>query len=58
MRTSAMFHKKMRKGKLLSKAMQEKQLKHTEKLINKFKHPLEPDMLWFFSDENFFFYQD
>ena len=34
--------------------MQEKQLKQTSKLCNKLKHPLEPDMLWFFSDEKNF----
>ena len=31
--------------------MQEKLLKLAKKLINKFSHPLEPDILWFFPDE-------
>ena len=34
--------------------MQEKQLKHANKLINRLKHPLEPDLLWFFSNEKNF----
>ena len=36
---------KTRKEHFMSKAMQEKQLKHAKKQVNKLKHPLEPDML-------------
>ena len=44
---------KMRKEQFLSKTMQEKKLMHTNKLI-KLKHPMDADMLWFFSDEKNF----
>ena len=43
-----------RKGQFLLKVMQEKQLKHTKKLINNLKDSLEPVMLWFFSDKKNF----
>lgn len=48
------FSYKMRKGQFLSQKMQEKRLKHAKKLLNKLKHPLKPNMLWFFSDEKNF----
>ena len=48
------FSYRMRKGQFLSKRMQEKRLKHAKKLVNKLKHPVEPNMLWFFSDEKNF----
>ena len=45
---------KMRKGQLLTPKAQEKRLRHCKKLLNKLKHPLMPNMLWFFSDEKNF----
>jgi len=45
---------KMRKGQLLTEKMQENRLKKSKKLLNKLRHPLEPDMVWFFSDEKNF----
>ena len=41
----------MKKGKLLSQAMNEKCKDCPAKLYNKLKHPLQPKMLCFFSDE-------
>ncbi|KAG0728693.1 hypothetical protein GWK47_031947 [Chionoecetes opilio] len=45
---------KMRKGQLLSAKMQENHFKKSKRMLNKLKHPLEKDMLWFFSDEKNF----
>ena len=45
---------KMRKGQLLTAEVKEKQSKHCQKLLNKLKHPLQSDMIWFFSDEKNF----
>ncbi|KAG0724349.1 hypothetical protein GWK47_040789 [Chionoecetes opilio] len=42
---------KMRKGQLLSAKMQENHFKKSKRMLNKLKHPLEKDMLWFFSDK-------
>ena len=45
------FSYKMRKDQFLSQAMKDKWKDHTEKLLNKLKHLLQPNMLWFFSYE-------
>ena len=45
---------KMRKGQLLTAKAKEKRLKHSKKLLNKLKHPLQTNMIWFFSDEKNF----
>ena len=44
---------KMKKGQLLT-AKAKKQLKHCQKLFNKLKHPLQRNMIWFFSDKKNF----
>lgn len=43
----------MRKGQLLYTKMQENRFK-SKKMLNKLKHPLKNDMLWFFSDKKNF----
>lgn len=43
----------MRKGQLLCTKMQENRFK-SKKMLNKLKHPLKNDMLWFFSDKKNF----
>ena len=48
------FSYKMRKEQFLSQAMTDKRKHHTTKFFNKCKHPLQSDMLWFFSDEKNF----
>ena len=45
---------KMKKGQLLTAKAKEKRLKHCQKLLNKLKHPLQRNMIWFFSDEKNF----
>ena len=45
---------KMKKGQLLTAKTKEKQLKHCQKLLNKLKHPLQHNMIWFFSDKKNF----
>ena len=42
------FSNKMRKGQFLSQAMKNKRKYRTAKILNKFKYPLEPNMLYFF----------
>ena len=44
----------MKKGQLLTAKAKEKQLKHCQKLLNKLKHPLQRNMIWFFSDKKNF----
>ena len=44
----------MRKGQLLTAKAKEKQLKYCQKLLNKLKHRLQRNMIWFFSDEKNF----
>ena len=51
------FLYKMRKGQFLSQVMKEKRKDCMAKLLNQFKHHLQPNMLCFFSDEKNF-YQD
>ena len=49
------FSYKMRKGQFfLSQAKKDKRKNDTVKLFNKFKRPLQPNMLWFFSDNKNF----
>ena len=48
------FSSKMRKGKFLSHSMKDKRKDCIAKLLNKLKHPLQLNMLWFFSDEKNF----
>lgn len=45
---------KMRKGQLLTEKMKENRLKKSIRLLNKLKSPLEPGMVWIFSDEKNF----
>ena len=45
---------KMKKGQLLTAKAKEKRLKHCQKLLNKLKHPLQLNMIWFFSDKKNF----
>ena len=45
---------KMKKGQLLTAKTKEKRLKHCQKLLKKLKHPLQRNMIWFFSDEKNF----
>ena len=45
---------KMKKGQLLTAKAKEKRLKHCQKLLNKLKHPLHRNMIWFFSDKKNF----
>ena len=45
---------KMRKGQLLTAKAKEKRLKYCQKLLNKLKHRLQRNMIWFFSDEKNF----
>ena len=44
----------MRTEQLLTEKAKKKRESRGKKLLNKLKHPLEPDMLWFFSDEKNF----
>ena len=44
----------MRTRQLLRETAKQKREYRGIKLLNKLKHPLEPDMLWFFSDEKNF----
>ena len=44
----------MRARQLLRETAKQKREYRGIKLLNKLKHPLEPDMLWFFSDEKNF----
>ena len=48
------FSYEMRKSKFLSPAMKYMIKDRAAKLLNKLKHPLKPNMLWFFSDEKNF----
>ena len=48
------FSNKMRKGQFLLQAIKEKRKNCAAKLLNKLKHFLLPNMLWFFSDEKKF----
>ena len=45
---------KMKKGQSLTAKAKKKQLKHCQKLLNKLKHPLQCNMIWFFSDKKNF----
>ena len=45
---------RMRKGQLLTDKMKENRLKKSTRLLNKLKKPLEPGMVWIFSDEKNF----
>ena len=45
---------KMKKGQLLTAKAKKKRLKHCQKLLNKLKHPLQRNMIWFFSDKKNF----
>ena len=45
---------KMKKGQLLTAKAKQKRLKHYQKLLNKLKHPLQRNMIWFFFDEKNF----
>ena len=44
----------MRRGQFMSERTQESRLIRSKRLLNKLKHPQEPGMLVFFSDENNF----
>ena len=44
----------MRRGQFLSERTRENRLTRAKRLLNKLKHPEEPGMLWFFSDEKIF----
>ena len=44
----------MRRGQFLSDVTKENRVIRGKRLLNKLKHPEEPDMLWFFSDEKNF----
>ena len=48
------FSYKMRKDNCLSQAMKNKRKELTAKPLNKLKHSIEPNMLWFFSSEKNF----
>jgi hypothetical protein len=41
----------MQTGQFMSEAMKARRLLKSVKLLNKLKHPKDPGMLWFFSDE-------
>lgn len=43
-----------RKGQFMSAKTQEQRLLRAKRLLNKLKHPEEPGLLWFFSDEKNF----
>ena len=45
---------RMQTGQFLSEAMKARRLLKSVKLLNKLKHPKDPGMLWFFSDEKNF----
>ena len=48
------FSYKMRRDQFLSQAMKDKRKDCAIKVLNKLKHPLQPNTLWFFSDEKCF----
>ena len=45
---------KRRKGQILTANAKENRLTKAKKLLNKLTHPVEPGMIWFFSDEKNF----
>ena len=45
---------RLQTGQFLSEGMKNRRLEKSVKLLNKLKHPKDPDMLWFFSDEKNF----
>lgn len=45
---------KMQMGQILSPAVKNRRIINSVKLLNKLKHPKNPNMLWFFSDEKNF----
>lgn len=44
----------MRRGQFMSEKTRENRVTRAKRLLNKLKHPEEPGMLWFFSDEKNF----